>query len=216
MKISHGTGTSFTYVAPTVQFGTATNGAGSFVGTSITQILAAPGSADAQSVSTALALGSFGEGYSFIAPGRNVYGTGTWNKGIFIGVSRQFDADGNLMSNHNYSIVCNSLTSTTPLKMSSYVKVWDTVFTASGSSISLCPYDVSNPGSNIEFSKIYTRYGPPFVIPGLASYTLNDIAVDTELGLTTVGSTPRNFRALPNIGFGYPAPSSRCLAILWE
>lgn len=216
LKVTHGTGTAFTYVAPNVQFGTSTNGAGTILGTSISYVLGAPGSADGQTVATALALGSYGEGYAYVAPGRNVYGTGTGNKSIFIGVSRQFDASGNLMSNGNFTAICNSLTSSNNLKFTSYVKAWDTTFTATGNSVSLCPQDISNPGSNIEFGRIYTRYGPPSVVPGVASYTLGDISVDAELSFTTVGSTPRNYRAISNIGYGYPTPANRALAILWE
>lgn len=216
MKIIHGTGSSFTYVAPTVYFGTATNGAGSFIGTTISFGLNAASAADTQMVANAMAIGSYGEGYSFIAPGRNVYTNSSWNKNIFIGVSRQFDASGNLMSNGNFTAICNSLGSTNYLKATSYVKAWDTTYSVVGNSISLCPHDISNPGSSVEFNRIYTRYGPPSVVPGVASYTLNDIAVDAEMSFAAVGSTPRNYRALPNFGYGHPTPISRCLAIIWE
>lgn len=217
LKVTHGCTSNIGYVCPTIQFGISTDGAGTITG----PVIYPSGnlgslSASDQIASLALSLGSFGEGYSYVFPGRDVYST-SYNDGIFFGVSRQFDNDGNLMSNGNFTVFSLGLAShVSSCKVYSYIASHGVVTGGVTNSVSFCPLNGSDVGSTVELYPVYTRYGNPSIVPGFATYKAGTLSLDATIQATLVGSTPRTYRTLPNEGFGFPNSNTKLTAILWE
>ncbi len=222
MKIEYGAGTTQTWSLTRVSFGVATTGAGSLTGpltTSSIQLVPAStaSSSDAAILATAPAYGSYGDGYSNVVLGDQVYGSGG-NATPFISVSREFDqTTGALVSNGNFAVI----TAGTAASLSTGISTaysWDRNYNqrlGGGATRYVYPaWLTSDPGSTIELFVNYVRLPQVAKLHTTVTFAEADSEYNQTFTATVLGSTPRTYRTIPA-----RAPSNLSgfsLAMLWD
>lgn len=220
LKIEYGASTTQTFSTTRIGIGVATTGTGSVTGIGVSPIqlvpTAAASSNDAATVSTAPAYGSYGDGYSNVVLGDQVYGSSV-NATSFISVSREFDqTTGALVSGGNFSVIAAGAGSTASAV--SYAYSWDRSYSqrfgGQNSRYVYPAYLTSNPGSTIELFVNHVRFPQVAKLHTTATFAETDSAYNQTLTATILGSTPRTYRTIPA-----RSPSGLTgfsLAMLWD
>ncbi len=192
--VEYGVGTAASYNRVRFSTTSATNGAGVTMGSGTARldnvVLIGQGStSDVPLVYTAPAFGSYGDGYSVVCLGDNVYRNSSAPT-VMIGVSREFDDTGALVSSNKYSVFHTTNSSTGYGFYSldvTYANKWGTA------APSIVPLGTSDAGSTVELFPHYVRFPYASGIFTTVTYVNTDIGPLQELSASVLGVT-RTYR----------------------
>lgn len=214
MRIGWGQGSSAARVLMSVQFGYATNGTGSLSGWTSPAYSPLDGGSNAvTSSATGINLASGGEGYAWFINGRGSWG-GLSNVPVL--VQREFDTDGSIKNNGNWSVIWQGATS------GSYMQGYSvnrSTSIAYGSSVDICLIPqgatVSGTGTELELHKGFVKYPNISTVGSSCTYFTNEIQIDSTFSGNIAGSS-RTFTATGVTGWSQTHLGGHALAAIWE
>lgn len=220
MKIQWGSGNALTRTQWKIQFGYATNGAGTFTGWTSPEFAMSFGgstSVDTGSGTTGVCLASGGNGWGFFSF-QYAASTTFANRPFFL-VQRRFNTDGSLASSGDWCLLYQMTAVTGQSYMFSVERGTGNTWGGSNNFAFCMPVQQgqnNSTGGDTEVYRHYARMGPVRVAGAGCTYFLSEISTDATFALNVYGNT-RTWLATGHGGMSYQnSNNNHCLAVLWE
>ncbi len=214
MQVSWGRGSTGTRVSFKVQFGYATNGANAFVGWSSQVYTPMPGSgtSDIVSAGTGVNTASGGEGYAWFSCGRGVWGSADT---LWVHVAREFDDEGQVVSNGNWCLVVMGPSYSRPY-VYAVNREMALVFMDSNPTL-MVPFATTQSGSatETELWKWPMKFPHVVSMASLFTYMAGDIQMDAPFQ-TDVSGALRTYLPTGLWKCSQQASQSHMAAMVWE